>query len=388
MKKISILLIGLVYLTMMSCKHNTEQIDSDHDHENEVVTNQDHDHEEGEDEDHDHEEGELQYKTAKVAFETFSHVIKTSGEIQASNKGEIVISATNAGIIHFASNQITQGAVINPGQAIFYITGENLVDNNVEVKYNQVKSAYDKAKSDYDRAEQLVKKKIISEKEYEQSKMVYLSAKSEFDVIKKSAKGNGLITVQTKSYIKEFYIEEGQYVEAGQRLACVTTGNKLKLVAEVSQNHMNELSDIESATFMLSNDTKVYDTKELNGKLLSYGKAIDSERYYLPVVFEIDYNENLIPGAFTKIFLKGKKTEKCIVVPKTALIEEQGHYFVYVEEGHEMFHKHPVILGQEDGRNVVIKEGIHKEDTIVTEGAYFVKLATMSTAIPEHHHHH
>lgn len=397
MKKITILLIAMVYLTMMSCKHNSDQ---NHDHETteqELNHNheetEEHNHEETEIADHDHEsedehehEHEHEYKTAKLWFKPFHNIIKTSGEILASNSGELVITAASAGIVHYADQEITEGVYVNAEQAIFHISGGDLIDNNVNMKYNQVKSKYDKAKSDFERAEQLVKQNIISEKEFEQLKMVYFSAKSEFDVISKSANRNGSVVAPSKSFIKEFYVEEGQYVEAGDRLACLIKKQKLKLVAQVSQKYYSELSNVESATFLPAGSSKIYDTKELNGKILSYGKAVNSNSYYLPVIFEIDYHKELMPGSFAQIFLKGKETEKCIVVPKTALIEEQGNYFVFVEEGHDTFHKHPVTLGDEDGIRVVVLEGLKGDEVIVTEGTYFVKLASMSSTLPAHSH--
>ncbi len=415
MKNVVILLICMVYLTTMSCKHNSEHthVDQDHDqettehehteaeHNDEYVVSEDHNHqevgehvhEESEIADHDQEsedeyEHEHEYKTAKVAFESFYSIIKTSGEILALNSDEIIITAPSAGIVHYADQKITEGATVYPEQPVFYISGGNLTDNNVNLKYNRIKATYDKAKSDYDRAEQLVKQNIISEKEFDQTKMVYLNAKSEFDIIKKSASGKSSVNAPSKSFIKEFYVEEGQYVEAGEKLACVIKNHKLKLVAEVSQKYFSGLSSIESATFIPAGSSKTYDTKELNGKILSYGKAINSNSYYLPVVFEIDYHKELVPGSFAQIFLKGKKTDKCIIVPKTALVEEQGNYFVFVEEGHDTFHKHPVTLGDEDGRHVVVLEGLKGDEVIVTEGTYFVKLASMSSNLPAHSHSH
>jgi len=417
MKKIFILLIALVYLSAMSCKNNTEHIHDEHNHDHEVAV--DHNHEEHDDNhthehkethseehaynggehlhehesaehnyDHETEEHKHNYKTGKVEFEPFNYIIKSSGEIKAATTDEIILSATTSGIVHYSDNNLAEGSLLKSGETIFYISGDDLIDNNVSVKYAKAKSSYAKAKSDYERAEQLVKEKIISEKESEQLKMVYLGAKSEFDVLKKSAKGTGDVNVQLQSFVKEFYVVEGQFVDAGEKLASVIANTKLRIVAEVSQKHLNDLANIESANFMQAKDSKVYDTKKLNGKLLSYGKALISESYYVPVVFEIDYNKNLIPGTFVKIFLKSKKTKESIIVPKTALIEEQGNYFVFVEEGHDIFHKHQVILGCEDGKRIVILDGLHKDDVIVIEGAYFVKLASMSNALPAHSHSH
>ena len=360
MKKIIIYLIAMVYITMMSCKHNSRNTVHNHDHEihtedhdhaendhnhehNHAYAETEHEHSHDENVEHDHEH-EHAYKTGKVVLQLFNFIIKSSGEIKPANSSEIVLTASNAGIVHFVNNQITEGALVNQGQAIFYISGESLVENNINIKYNQVKSAYDKAKSDYERVEQLVKKNIVSEKEYEQLKMVYINAKSEYEIVQKSAKANGSVIAPEKSYIKEFYVEEGQYVEAGERLACVISKSKLHLVAEVSQSYINDLPDIESATFTLAGSSDVFNTQDLSGKLLSYGKAVNSDSYYLPVIFEIDYHKDLIPGSFAKIYLKSTKTENCLVIPKTALVEEQGNYFVFVEEGHDQFHKHQVQL--------------------------------------------
>ncbi|MCB2194896.1 MAG: efflux RND transporter periplasmic adaptor subunit [Bacteroidetes bacterium] len=407
MRKLAILLISLVYITMMSCNNNQAEHEhshesEEHNHESELSHNNedthDHDHsvEENQnlEEEHDHkteesEEHQHDYKTAKVAFEPFHSIIKTSGELKLSTSGEFVLTAPSAGIVYYADQSLSEGTSLKAGQNLFYISGEDLVDNNVNIRYNQVKSTYDKAKSDYERAEQLVKQNIISEKEFDQAKMVYLNAKSEFDIMKKSASGKSSVKTPSKSFIKEFYVEEGQYVEAGEKLACIINHQKLRLVAEVSQKHFQKLSDIESATFIPAGSKKAFDTHELNGKLLAYGKAINTESYYLPIVFEIDYHKELVPGSFAQIFLKGKQSsEKQVIVPKTALIEEQGNYFIFVEEGHDQFHKHPVTLGDDDGEQAVILDGLKGNETIVTEGTYFVKLASMSSALPAHSHSH
>lgn len=421
MKKIVILLICMVYLTMMSCKqnighdhneqghsheetqehsdhsHDHSENEHEHDHENaeehsheqtsehqHEEVDGDHQHEEDDHEGHDHE-----YITGKVQLKPFNQIIKTSGEIQADINSEVVLVAVNSGIIHFADPKLDEGSVISVKQAVIYISGEGLVDNNIMIKYNQTKATYEKATANYERAEQLVKKSIISDKEFQQLKLEYLNAKTEFDVISKTYnKGKGVIISPSKAFIKEFYVKEGRYVEAGEKLACIIKQDKLRLIAEVSQKYLNNLSDIESATFLLSNSSKVYNTNELNGRFLSYGKAVKTESFYIPVVFEIDYHKELLPGSFVQIFLKGKKTDNQIVIPKTALVEEQGNYFVFVEESHDKFQKRHVTLGNQDGNNIVVLEGLHVNETIVVEGTYFVKLASMSSELPAHNHAH
>ena len=133
MKKLTILLIAMVYLTMMSCKHNDHQSD-EHDHEMEANVESDHDHE-GETEEHEHEgeseeEHEHQYKTGTVKFEPFNQIIKTSGEIKTASTSELELVASNSGILHFADTKIVQGAMLNQGQ-------ENIEDFYTESYANE-----------------------------------------------------------------------------------------------------------------------------------------------------------------------------------------------------------------------------------------------------------
>jgi len=396
----------MVYITMMSCKHNDNHNQDDHGHSHEEVSEHsdhdnehDHDHaNETEEQSHDHSVEERnytepeehdhkhEYKTTKIQLKSFHQIIKTSGELINSPSDEIVVVATNTGRVKFSAG-LAEGVNVNTDQVLFQISGDNVVDNNIALKYNTAKADFEKAKSDFERAEKLTQNNIISEKEYQQIKLEYSNTKYEYELIAKSYnKGSGIVVSPAKGFVKEYFIEEGQYVEAGQKLAIIAKQDKLRLVAEVSQKYIHNLSEIESATFLINNSEKVYDTETLNGKLISYGKSINSKSYYIPVVFEIRNDKDLLPGSFAQVFLKGNELKYVMVVPVSALIEEQDNYFVFVEEGHDKFQKRHVILGDSDGTNVLVKEGLLAGEVIVTEGTYFVKLASMSNELPVHSH--
>ena len=77
-----------------------------------------------------------------------------------------------------------------------------------------------------------------------------------------------------------------------------------------------------------------------------------------------------------------------ISVPTTALTEEQGIYFVYVKLDEEGYKKQEVRIGADDGLRTEILSGLKAGDEVVTRGAYQVKLASVSGAIPGHTHNH
>ena len=126
----------------------------------------------------------------------------------------------------------------------------------------------------------------------------------------------------------------------------------------------------------------------LHGRVLSYGKASDENAFYIPVLFEFDNTGDIVPGSFVETYLTGATRAGVITLPVSALTEEQGLYFVYLQEDKEVYRKQEVKTGAEDGLRVEILSGLKPGDRVVTQGAYHVKLASASNAIPAHNHSH
>ena len=174
----------------------------------------------------------------------------------------------------------------------------------------------------------------------------------------------------------------------GQPLATISQNNRLVLRAEVSEKYYSQLPGVQSANFRTPYDNAVYKLADLRGRLLSYGKASDANSFYVPVTFEFDNRGVVIPGSFVEIYLLSAPMQNVMSVPVSALIEEQGVYSVFVRLDEEGYMKHPVTLGANNGSEVQILSGLHPGDEVVTEGAYQVKLASASNAIPAHSHSH
>ncbi|HEY0092619.1 MAG TPA: hypothetical protein VGB43_09045, partial [Flavobacterium sp.] len=162
----------------------------------------------------------------------------------------------------------------------------------------------------------------------------------------------------------------------------------LILQANVSQSDFGKLSSITSANFKAGNVAKVYSTQELNGKILSYGKSATANMPFIPVTFQIDNNGKLISGTAVEVYLKSSAISDALIIPTSALVEEQGNYYVYVQTGGESFQKREVKLGAGDGKNVQVISGIAENERVVTRGAYQIKLSSASGALPAHGHEH
>ncbi|MFP4025606.1 MAG: efflux RND transporter periplasmic adaptor subunit [Thiohalospira sp.] len=407
MNKIIFLLLAILCIAFAGCKHNDHNHGHSAENDKQIHANAHvHDHDDG----HEHETGHIhnkekahehsseresdkvhqhEYQTQRIELQPFHEIIKTSGEITVPPYSKIDIVASGAGKIFFAKKQAAEGFNFSANESLFLISGRELIDNSIDLKYQQSLLNYEKVKSDFERAQLLKEDQIISEKEYQQIKAEYEKSKAEYKIISgQFRKGGTTITAPAKGFIHELFVSEGQYVEQGQKLATIIKKDKLRLRAEVSQKYASSIQHIESANFTTNGSKEIFDTKQLNGKLLSFGQSLNTSGLYIPVIFDMDYHPHLLPGSYAQIFLKSKTIENSVVIPKTALLEEQGHYYVFVEKHHDEFEKRQVIIGANDGNSVLIQSGLKGGEIIVVEGVYQVKLANMSNELPAHSHSH
>ena len=367
-----------------------------HNHEAEAHN---HDAHEGHDHDHGHDHGvnpdeimlaPAKAKAAGVVSEViqpkpFRQIIKASGEVQAAQGNESIVVANVSGIVSF-QRSVTEGMQVGKGASLMSISASKLQDGDPA---ERARIAYEAAKADFERASRLVESQIVSQKEFVAIKEKYENAKLAYEALAKNQTKNGVsVTSPMGGYIKNLLVKEGDYVSVGQPLATVTQNNRLFLRADVSERYYKYLNGITSANFKTPYDNQVYELEALNGKLLSYGKSAGAGSFYVPVTFSFDNKGDIIPGSFVEIFLLSKQMEDAIVLPVEALTEEQGLYFIYIQNCEESYKKQEVKLGASNGKEVQILSGVHPGDKVVVKGAYHVKLASASNALPAHSHEH
>ena len=319
----------------------------------------------------------------EIQPKSFRQVIKASGEVQAAQGNESTIVANVSGVVSF-QRSVTEGMQVGKGAAIMTISASKLQDGDPA---ERARIAYEAAKADFDRASRLVESQIVSQKEFNAIKEKYENAKVAYEAIAKNQTKSGVaVSAPMGGYIKNLLVKEGDYVAVGQPLATVTQNNRLFLRADVSERYYKYLNGITSANFKTPYDNQVYELEALNGKLLSYGKSAGS--FYVPVTFSFDNKGDIIPGSFVEIYLLSKQMENAMVLPVEALTEEQGLYFIYIQKCGESYKKQEVKLGASNGKEVQILSGVQPGDRVVVKGAYHVKLAAVSNALPAHCHEH
>lgn len=318
----------------------------------------------------------------------FGQVIKTTAQVQSAQGNEQIITAKTNGTVLFSSGNVLEGTEIGSGQSLFTISGSGLADNNSSIRFMEAQNNYDRAKADYERLKELADEKIVSEKdllmkknEYDNAKAIYENQKNNFSA------GGQVVKSPIRGFVKQIFVKNGQFVEAGQPLMTVSQNHELILQADVRQKYAQLLGSISSATIRTPADNQTYTLEQLNGKVLSYGKSANAEYYLIPVTLQIENSGNFITGEFVELFLKTLTNSKALTVPNTSLLEEQGNYYVFVQVNPELFEKREVKTGATDGLRTEILKGVSENERIVTKGATNIKLAQATGTLDAHSGH-
>ena len=368
-----------------SCSHDHEHSADSHDHAHSSQPEaHSHNHGEGSINFPIDQQKKIDFEVVEVVTEPLYQVIRTSAQIVPSQESEKILTATTSGIVTFESKDIVHGLDVKSGQVLFSIANDNMADDNLSTRREEVEVEYEKAKLDYERKQALAEDKIISESELLDAKAEYLKAKKHYDnMLKNYPEGKTLHRATISGSIGEVLVPNNSYVEAGQAIMTLTQNDKLYLRADLQSKYYPVLKDIKTANIK-TNEGIVYTLNDLGGRLLSYGKTTDVNNPLIPVTFEVKNNGNLIPGSFVEIFITAESDKMGVMLPNSAIVEEMGIYCVFVQTCVEDFEKRIITKGVTDGSKTQILKGVAAGERVVSKGAVNVKLAQGSAALDPH----
>lgn len=377
------LFLVLAAALMVSCSsnstssHSSESSEHAHKHEHEHEHKHKHEHE------HVHsgatvlsveKANKFGVKTESITPSEFNKIIKVSGEILPAQGDSYTVSAPSSGTVKFISN-ISEGVQVRAGQQICAISGDNIVggDSNANARIS-----YNTAKRELERLTPLFKDKIVTEREYNAAKEAFEKAELAY---RPTTSNNICGTTSISGVVVSLLVKDGEYVNAGNPIAVINKNSKMTLRADVPEKYFRDLNSIKTANVKTAYSNNAISLKELNGKVIS-SSNIAATTGYIPIYIEFDNKNTFASGSFAEVFLVGETKSNVLTVPVTAITEELGNHFLYVQLHEDMYDKRLVKLGESDGTRIEILSGLKANEKVVTEGVMFVRLASNSSEIP------
>ncbi|WP_410473510.1 efflux RND transporter periplasmic adaptor subunit [Guyparkeria sp. TX1] len=205
---------------------------------------------------------------------------------------------------------------------------------------------------------------------------------------------------------------EGERDQAG---AAITLRSPISGVITASQHAPGEMVAANKTVFSLLDDSRVWlkamaypgdmarikrpdnvlarqagsQWQRLAGAELAYVGSQTEENGTVAVVFDVPNPDGeLIPGtAWSAAFSIGSG-QMAVVVPKSAILDDDGIEVVIVQHGGERFERRQVKTGIRSGDRVAITAGLQPGERVVTRGAYTVLLASRGEQDIGHGHAH
>jgi len=328
---------------------------------------------------------ETDFSTETTTIGPFHQVISATGELLPATNNEIGIIAPTSGIIAFEW-QLLPGKQLAKNEAIATISGQ-IIDNNIQTKYQTTLAALEKAKKSYERALQLKEKQLITLTEFDEFLADYQTAQASFQQIAQNYSPSGKqIVAPSAGTVAKILAGEGDYVQAGQMIAKMHVESSFMLRADIPKFYARSVNGIFDANFTPEYSDDTYSVSALGGRRIATELVTDDKSAYIPVYFQLPAHNAIVPHSYTTVFLIASTSDTTISIASNAIMEGESNHWVYVQTGGELFERRAVKIGTTNGKLTSITSGLFAGEIVVTRGAYRIKLASMSSAVPEHTH--
>ncbi len=370
-------------ISLISCSHNhTDHEANEHDVHNEhedIELNEEHDH--GDEIILDeHIANDFGVKVAAVVPNDFNEVIKVSGIILPSSSEDNILSSKSSGIVTL-NNHTNLGAKVNKGTSIASLSSHGMSGGDVN---ESTAAALEIAKKELERLKPLYEEQIIPKKDYIAAQNAYQQA-----LIAHSGSNSGsIVSSPSNGTITELYVKSGEYVNAGQPIARISSARNFILRADLPEKYFKEFNNVISANIRTAYMDSAISISDLNGKMVaSVQDSYPIAPGYLPIYFEFNNNGVLTAGSSCEVFLLGKNRKDVITIPENAIIEQMGQKYAFIKIDAEGYKKTPLELGASNGIYNEVISGLNFGDSLVTEGVTFIKLAETKNIVPQGHTH-
>ncbi len=333
----------------------------------------------------------VDFKVESPVRKTVSSFFVSPGELVTVSDNEVTLSAPLAGILSVSRKLPYLGKKVNTGEVVAAIDPPVHQQGGL----GQLASAYADAKNRHilaikesERAQRLYEAKAVPRRRVDEAALALDSAKAGLDPIEKAMESmQGKLSeqgIKVKSPLSgtviEVFAANGKAVEVGQPLVKIVNTSSLWLRANIPATEMVRLHKLEESTFTVTG----VDNPLRPVRLVAVNDIVDAKSRTVAAIFEVDNKKGLLKaGMFADVSIRTGHEQDALTLPESALFEDEGKFFVYVQVDGESFERREIKTGIR-GRGIVqIGGGVKEDERVVTKGAYYVKLASLSSRAPQ-----
>ncbi len=249
-----------------------------------------------------------------------------------------------------------------------------------------------KAQKDADRYQELAQKDAVAKQLVDNAEAALEVAKKQVEAAKASIAASQTSVRYTKIYapfdglIGISNVKIGAPVTAGQTLLnAVSTDHEMAVDINLDQREIYRFTDLlnkkaTDSVFFLSFVGELYPSP---GHLLLLDRAVDPQTGTLKARLVFPNKNNVLrAGMNATIKVKNETDQHTMIIPHKAVVEQLGEYFIYVLADSSKVSQKKVTLGTAIGSDIIIKEGLDKTDSVVTQGIQNLREGSVVESVP------
>ena len=296
------------------------------------------------------------------------------GEIVPPDGALVQVSALVEGIAPAEGNRDAPsvGEEVREGQILVV-----LAPTAQEGGFAQARGRVERLEREVERAERLFEAGAIPSRRLEEARHDLEIAQAEVDAMGGMTDDNYRLSLRApiSGVIAERSFVPGGRVEPGEPLFTIVDLSTAWLRVQMSAAAATSIPDDARATFTTEDSDLVFGTS----RLLSVGSVINPQTRTVPVVFETEETGAVLTfGQLAQAAVPTGGTVMGIVLPNSAILDDNGTWVAYVQTGGEAFERRILTLGASDEVRSQVLAGVSLGDMVVTTGAYQVRLASLS----------
>lgn len=169
--------------------------------------------------------------------------------------------------------------------------------------------------------------------------------------------------------VVQAHIVIGQYVKSdAEPLAIVADLSEVWVAAQVKEKDMASIHKDDHVEIR----TDANPGQAITGNISHISELLDEETRSVQVLIACDNKDRqLKPGMFANVRFTSPPRES-IVIPSTALLQDEGQSYVFVQEGEGRFIKRPVEAVTANQQEVWVTRGLKAGDVIIFEGGIYL----------------
>lgn len=183
-------------------------------------------------------------------------------------------------------------------------------------------------------------------------------------------------------------VRTGTSVVAGQTvLNTVSTDNPVAVDFSVDQKEVYRFLQLQQqgkktndSTFSIAFGAQVY---PYYGSISFIDRAVDPQTGTIKTRLVFPNNKNVLKaGMSATVKILNNSEQKSVIIPYKSVVEQLGEFLVYVVGDSNKVSQRKVLLGEQIGPNIIIKDGLKEGEKIVTQGVQNLREGSVITLTP------